>query len=149
MGSVDLSTALQIPGIELVAACDVYDGRLIRAKETWGSHLFTTRDHRDILARKDVDAVIIATCDHWHAQIAIDALNAGKDVYLEKPMVHSIGEGKGIIEAQAKTGRILQVGSQRVSSIVYQKAKDLLKTGVIGELNRVEAWWDRNSSWGS
>jgi predicted dehydrogenase len=149
MGSVDVSFARQVPGTELVAACDVYDGRLIRAKEVWGSNLFTTRDHREILARKDIDAVIVATCDHWHAQIAIDALNAGKDVYLEKPMVHSIGEGKAVIEAQGKTGRILQVGSQRVSSIVYQKAKELLKTGVIGELNMVEAWWDRNSSWGA
>jgi predicted dehydrogenase len=149
MGTGDTQFAVKIPGVELVAACDVYDGRLIRAKEVFGSHLFTTRDYREVLARPDIDAVIIATPDHWHSRIAIDAMNAGKDVYLEKPMVQRIEDGKAIIAAQKKTGRILQVGSQRVSSIVYQKAKDLLKGGAIGELNMVEAWWDRNSAIGA
>ena len=149
MGTGDTQFAVKIPGVELAAACDVYDGRLIRAKEVFGNHLFTTRDYREVLARPDIDAVIIATPDHWHSQIAIDAMNAGKDVYLEKPMVQRIEDGKAIIAAQKKTGRILQVGSQRVSSIVYQKAKDLLKGGAIGELNMVEAWWDRNSAIGA
>src|SRR5271170_6073677 len=96
-------------------------------KEVYGKDLFTTRDYREVLARKDVDAVIIATPDHWHSRISIDAMNAGKDVYCEKPMVQRLEDGKPVIEAQQKTGRILQEGSQRVSSIVYQKAKELFR----------------------
>lgn len=144
-GSADTNTALKVPGVEMVAAADVYDGRLIRAKEVWGNHLFTSRDYRDVLARPDVDAVIVATPDHWHAQIAIDALNSGKDVYCEKPVVQKVEDGHLLVEAQRKTGKILQVGSQRVSSIVYRKAKDLLASGAIGELNLIEAWIHRRS----
>jgi len=76
-------------------------------------------------------------------------MNAGKDVYCEKPMVQRVDDGKKVIEAQQKTGRILQVGSQRVSSIVYKKAQELYKSGAIGDLNMVEAWWDRNSALGA
>src|SRR5450755_616324 len=112
MGMGDTGLALSIPGVKLVAVCDVYDGRLARAKERWGNQLFTTRDYREVLARKDVDAVIVATPDHWHQRISIDAMHAGKDVYCEKPMVHAIGEGAAMIEAQQRTGRILQIGSQ-------------------------------------
>ena len=136
-------------GAEIAAVSDIYEGRLTRAKEVWGNQIFTTRDYREVLARPDIDAVIIATPDHWHRQITIDALNAGKDVYCEKPMVQLVEDGKDVIEAQRKTGRILQVGSQRVSSIVYQKAKDLIEQGAIGQLNLVEAWIDRNSAVGA
>jgi predicted dehydrogenase len=149
MGSADTRSSLAVPGVELVAVSDVYEGRLTRAKEVFGAHLFTTRDYREVLARKDIDAVIIATPDHWHSKISADAMNAGKDVYCEKPMVQKIEDGASVIEAQRKTGRIMQVGSQRVSSVVYQKAKDLLKAGAIGEFNLVEAWWDRNSAIGA
>ncbi|MGE5648218.1 MAG: Gfo/Idh/MocA family protein, partial [Acidobacteriota bacterium] len=83
MGMGDTRYALSIPGNKLVAVSDIYDGRMARAKELWGSDLFTSRDYRDILARKDVDAVIVATPDHWHSAITIDALRAGKDVYCE------------------------------------------------------------------
>src|SRR5579862_1859599 len=149
MGTGDTRSSLANPGVELVAVCDLYEGRRTRAKEVFGNHLFTTNDYREILDRKDIDAVIIATADHWHAPISIAAMEAGKDVYCEKPMVHSVEEGNAVVAAQKKTGRILQVGSQRVSSIVYQKAKDLIKSGVIGELNMVEAWWDRNNAIGA
>ena len=148
-GMGDTRTALGVPGVELVAVADVYQGRLDRSKEIWGGGLFTTRDYREVLARPDVDAVIIATPDHWHARMAIDAMKAGKDVYVEKPMVQDVEEGPRVIAAAKETGRILQVGSQRVSSIIYAKARELFKSGAIGELNFVEAWWHRNSAMGA
>jgi predicted dehydrogenase len=137
------------PGVEVVAVADLYGGRLTRAQEIWGKQLFITRDYHEILARPDVDAVIVATPDHWHRTVAVDAMKAGKDVYLEKPMVQSLDEGKVLIDAARATKRILQVGSQRISSIVYQKAKELYSAGAIGELNLVEAWWNRNSALGA
>jgi len=148
-GMSDATTALRVPGVELVAVADVYDGRLVRSKEIWGEHVFTTRDYRELLARPDIDAVIIATPDHWHMQAAIDAMNAGKDVYVEKPVVQLINDGWPVIEAERKTKRILQVGSQRVSSILYKKAKEVLASGAIGELNLIEAWTDRNNAIGA
>jgi predicted dehydrogenase len=148
-GMFDTRTALQVPGVELVAVADVYDGRLVRSKEIWGDHIFATRDYREVLARPDVDAVIIATPDHWHARMAIDAMEAGKDVYVEKPMVQDVDEGPRVIDAARQRKRILQVGSQRVSSIIYAKARELFRSGIIGELNFVEAWWHRNSPLGA
>src|ERR1700710_2867393 len=122
-GQGDTRTALQVPGVKLVAVADCYDGRLAHAKEVWGQDVFTTRDYHEILARKDIDAVIIATPDHWHKQAAVDAMKAGKDVYCEKPMIHLYSDGPEMIETAKATSRILQVGSQRVSSIIYAKAK--------------------------
>jgi len=148
-GQGDTRFALQVPGVKLVAVADCYDGRLTHAKELWGDDIFTTRDYREILARKDVDAVLIATPDHWHKQAAVDAMKAGKDVYLEKPMIHYYSDGPEIIDTARSTNRILQVGSQRVSSTVYAKAKELLASGAIGQLNMVSARWDRNSSIGA
>ena len=148
-GSGDADSSLAQPGVELAAVSDIYDGRLTSAKERWGNQLFITRDYREVLARPDIDAIIVGTPDHWHAQICVDAMNAGKDVYCEKPMVQKVEDGQRVIDAQKSSGRIMQVGSQRVSSIVYQKAKDLFRQGAIGQLNMVEAWWDRNSSIGA
>ncbi len=149
MGQGDAQTSTSTGLTRLVAACDCYDGRLEHMKEVYGQDIFTTKNYEEILARKDIDAVIIGTPDHWHRPITMAALKAGKDVYCEKPMVHSVEEGHQVIEAQQQSKRILQVGSQRVSSIVYLKARDLFQQGAIGELNMVEAWWDRNSAVGA
>ena len=149
MGNIDTDSALKVPGVELAAVCDLYNGRLARAKEKYGNNIFTTRDYREILNRKDIDAVIIATADLWHARITIDALNSGKAVYCEKPVVQKISDGLPVIAAHKKTGKPMQVGSQRVSSIVYQKAKELYKAGSIGKLNCVEASFDRQDALGA
>ena len=149
MGQGDAKTSTSTGLTKIVAACDCYDGRLEHMKEQYGSDIFTTKEYKEILGRKDIDAVIIGTPDHWHQPITIAALKAGKDVYCEKPMVHSVDEGHAVIDAQQQTNRILQIGSQRVSSVVYAKARDLFRQGAIGDLNMVEAWWDRNSAVGA
>ncbi len=148
-GQGDTKFAVEVPGVKLVAVADCYDGRLAHCKELWGNDLFTTRDYSEILARKDVDAVIVATPDHWHKQAAVDAMKAGKDVYCEKPMIHLNSDGPEMIETARATKRILQIGSQRVSSLLYIKAKELLAAGAIGQLNMVTAHWDRNSAIGA
>lgn len=149
MGHADTDSALKIPGVELAAVCDLYTGRLTRAREKYGDSIITTRDYRELLQRKDIDAVIIATSDNWHARIAIDAMNSGKAVYCEKPVVQKIADGLSVIAAQKKTKKPMQVGSQRVSSIVYQKAKELYKSGAIGQLNCIEASFDRQDALGA
>src|SRR5579863_4324540 len=124
-GQGDTKTAVQVPGVKLVAVADCYDGRLKHSKEIWGDDIQTTRDYNEILARKDIDAVIIGTPDHWHKQASVDAMKAGKDVYCEKPMIHLYSDGPEFIEAARSTQRIIQIGSQRVSSLIYAKAKEL------------------------
>jgi predicted dehydrogenase len=96
-----------------------------------------------------VDAIICATPDHWHHRISVDALKKGKPVYCEKPMVHSIGQGMDIVEAEQETGVTYQVGSQGVSSLGNEKAKELYEAGEIGELNYAEGFWARNSPFGA
>lgn len=148
-GHANVETALKIPGIELVGACDLYTGRLQRMKELYGANLFTTRDYREILDKKDIDAVIVATSDHWHARIVTEALKKGKHVYCEKPMVHKISEGMGVVQAHKQSGKVMQVGSQRVSSITHAKARELYQAGQIGQLNCIEATYDRQSAIGA
>jgi predicted dehydrogenase len=149
MGVEDTNTALRHSNVELVAVCDLYKGRLDAAKQRWGNHLFVTQDHQELLKRNDVDAVIIATSDHWHKQISIDAMNAGKHVYCEKPMVHSVKEGMDVINAWKKSGKVMVVGSQGVSSLGNEKAKELLATGAIGDIVYAEGFWARMSPEGA
>ena len=145
-----LRASLAVPGIECVAAADLYDTRHISAKEALGGkNIETMRDYRRILNRKDIDAVFVATPDHWHRKAVLDAVEAGKDVYCEKPMSHSVEDGLAMIEAVQKQQRIFQVGSQRVSSILYAKAKEIWDSGRLGMVDTIEAAWDRNTDSGA
>jgi predicted dehydrogenase len=148
-GHFDLTTALKVPGVELAGICDLYTGRIENAKELHGKDLYTTINYKELLERKDIDAIFICTTDCWHARITLDALAKGKHVYCEKPMIYKISEGYPVVAAAKKSGKVLQVGSQRVSSIGYAKAKELLAAGEIGKLNMVNAVYDRQSSIGA
>ncbi len=149
MGQVNGMTALEHSGIKMVAACDLYDSRIERCRELWGNDIFTTKDYREILQRDDVDAVVISTTDHWHDVQAIDALNAGKSVFLEKPMVQQIDQGHGVIQAERDTGNVLQIGSQLTSDILYLKAQEMVRNGEIGDVVLVEGNFDRYSAEGA
>lgn len=149
MGFNNLRTTLKVPGVRLVGVCDLYTGRLERSKEVFGKEIFTTRNYREILDRQDIDAVIIATSDHWHDRISVDAMNKGKHVYCEKPMVHKLEEGAAVIATQKKTGKVFQVGSQGVSSIVTEKAREIVASKTIGDLVLVETWNDRQGASGA
>ena len=149
MGSRNAKTLLQIAGVQLIAVCDLYTGRLDRAKELYGQQLFTTQNYEEVLDRSDIDAVVICTSDQWHDKISIDAMKKGKAVYCEKPMVHQLNQGWEVIKVQQQTKAIFQVGSQRVSSIAYAKAKELYKAGEIGQLNCIEASFDRHTALGA
>ena len=149
-GSGLLAESIQLPGIECVAACDLYDGRHTLAREiTAKPDLPVTRRYQDLLANKDIECLVAAVPDHWHKQVVVDAVNAGKDIYCEKPMSHSAADGVAMVEAAKKTGRIVQIGSQRVSSLICKKAKDLIAQGTIGDVVLVEGWLGRNDPTGA
>ena len=148
-GSGVLSTAIQLPGVECVAAADLYDGRHELAKEIVGKPIRTTRRYQELLDAKDIHAILIAVPDHWHKQVVVDALAAGKDVYCEKPMSHNPADGIAMVAAAKKTDRIVQIGAQRTSSVLCAKAKELFDKGAIGDLNLIEATLGRNDPTGA
>jgi predicted dehydrogenase len=140
-----MANSIQLPGVECAAACDLYDGRHTLAREIANSTtLPVTRRYQDLLDSKEIDCIIAAVPDHWHKQIVVDALSAGKDVYCEKPMSHSPADGLDMVAAEKKTGRIVQVGSQRVSSALLTKARELVRDGILGDLMMVEGVLGRN-----
>src|SRR6202165_2787469 len=124
-GSGLLHDAIQLPGVECVAACDLYDGRHTVAQEIAGTKVTTTRRYQELLANKDIDCIVAAVPDHWHKQVVVDTVDAGKDIYCEKPMSHTAAEGVAMVAAAQKTGRIVQIGSQRVRSVIWPKAKEM------------------------
>ena len=117
--------------------CDLYDGHLRRAKEIQ-ANTATTREYREVLDRKDIDAVCIATSDHWHAPIAIAAMQAGKDIYIEKPMTHTIPQALEMVKVSKETGRLVQVGSQSLSMESTHKGKAWVDAGEIGNVYMVQ-----------
>src|SRR6266567_8060263 len=148
-GSGLLANAIQLPGVECVAAADLYDGRHTLAKEIAGAKITTTRRYQELLDNKEIDCIVAAVPDHWHKKVVADAVSAGKDIYCEKPMSHSAADGVAMVAAAQKTGRIVQIGSQRVSSVICTKAKELLASGIIGTLTLVEGSLGRNDPTGA
>src|SRR5712672_1878888 len=145
-----LSSSIELPGIECARACDLYDGRHTLAREiTAKPDLPVTRHYQELLADKNIDCIVAAVPDHWHKQVVIDAVSAGKDIYCEKPMSHTAAEGAEMAEAAKRTGRIVQIGSQRVSSLVCKKAKEMVSQGMLGDLMMVEGWLGRNDPTGA
>lgn len=140
-----LEVVKQIPGVKLAAVCDVWDAHLEAGKALAEPGAFATKDYHELLAREDIDAVIIGSPDHWHVPMAIDACRAGKDVYVEKPLTHSPAEGAAIIAAQKETGRVVQVGMQQRSMTHLIEAKKLFEAGELGEVIKVHLTWNRNA----
>ncbi len=144
MGWADLCAMLQNPGVQLVALCDVdqavLDARTADAEKNWGRRPDQYRDYRRLLERKDVDAVIIGTPDHWHCLIMTDACAAGKDVYVEKPAANSIGECDAMVRAQQYYGRIVQVGQQKHSAEHWKQLHEFIASGKLGHIGRVRIW---------
>ena len=139
MGTADTNTAIRVPGVELVSVCDIYAPRLEAAKKQWGQHLRVEKDYHQVLDDDQIDAVIIATPDHWHQRIAVEALKKGKHVYCEKPIIHKRSEGRALIKAQKESGKIFQMGTQGVSAVGMHLAKVLMGSKIIGDINFVDA----------
>src|SRR6202041_3353712 len=149
-GSQLLGQSIELPGVVCVAACDLYNGRHTLAREiTDQPNLPVTRRYHELLANKDIDCIVAAVPDHWHKQVVVDAVSAGKDIYCEKPMSHSAADGVAMVEAATKTQRIVQIGSQRVSSLICAKARELISQGSLGDLMMVEGWLGRNDPTGA
>jgi len=149
-GNILLESARQTGQANLVEVCDCYQGHLTRAKERTDGKIDTNfAQYKKLLDRKDIDAVAIATPDHWHLTLVLDALDAGKDVYIEKPMTHTIEDGPKIIAAVGRSKQMLQVGSQWVASDQNRKAKEVVTSGKLGKVTKVTAAYNRNSSTGA
>jgi predicted dehydrogenase len=148
-GSGLLGTSIMLPGVECAGAADLYDGRHTLAREIVRPDLPVTRRYRELLDNKDIDCIVAAVPDHWHRKIVIDAVSAGKDIYCEKPMSHNAADGVAMVAAAKKSGRIVQIGSQRVSSQICAKAKEMISRGMLGDLMLVEGWLGRNDPTGA
>jgi predicted dehydrogenase len=143
---------LDMPGVRVTAVCDVYDDHRERARGLVAGHASSggrapaafTR-HEDLLAQKDVDAVLIGTPDHWHVPCTVAACEAGKDVYVEKPLTHTLEEGAAVIEAQNRHRRVVQVGTQQRSMPHFQRAKELIARGALGPVRKIHMTWNRNA----
>ena len=148
-GTLLMEAAAGIAGVEIKAAADCYKGHLERALESITPPPAVTGDYKQVLARADVDAVVIATPDHWHLPMTEEALAAGKHVYVEKPMTHRWEEGEAFIAAAEKSGKLVQVGSQYMSMGAAQKAAQIIKSGQLGQVTLVEGKFHRNTATGA
>ncbi len=143
-GSYDMTVFLGNPEVEVVAVCDVYEPHRLKAQKLAGSQAQAYLDYRQVLDRKDVDAVLIGSPDHWHKQMLIDAVRAGKDVYCEKPIMHSIPEGVEMVKAVKETGRVVQTGTQQRSWPHWVLGKQLVEDGILGKVTFIHTYWYQN-----
>jgi predicted dehydrogenase len=144
-----MAALMQHQGVEITAVVDAYRGRVERAIERTGGRARAVRDYRELLADKSVDAVLIVTPDHWHRPMIVDAVRAGKDVYCEKPMTYRSSEGMEILKAVRQTGRIVQIGSQGMSSARQRKAREMIQAGKLGNVTMIRATYNRNTASGA
>ena len=141
-----MSALAKVPGVKMTAVCDVYDIPLEKRKKLADPKAIASKQYHALLDRKDIDAVLIASPDHWHVPMAIDACNSGKDVYVEKPLTHQHCEGKLIIEAQNRNKKIVQVGMQQRQHAAYSEGARARKAGRIGEVFKVHLSWNRGGT---
>lgn len=139
-----LSVLNKLESNDIVAVCDVYEPHRLEAKQKYGPSANDYADHRDILNRNDIDAVVIGTPDHWHVPLTIAAVSAGKDVYCEKPVTHKIEEGEPLISAVRDSKRVVQTGTQQRSWAHYKQAKDLINSGALGQVTLIRTYWYQN-----
>src|SRR5262249_45751068 len=134
-----------IPKVRIAAVCDVWDANLAEGRKLADPRAFVTKKYKEMLDRKDIDAVLIGTPDHWHVPMTVDAVAAGKDVYVEKPLTHELAEGKAVLEAQARHKRVVQVGTQQRSMPHIRKAAEMVQAGRLGKVHKVHLTWNRNT----
>jgi predicted dehydrogenase len=135
----------KVPNTRMMALCDIYAPHLEQAQKLAVPNATTYRDYHELLRNKDVHAVLIASPDHWHVPMTVDAMAAGKDVYVEKPLTHALSEGRTILDAQARHKRVVQVGTQQRSMTHIIRAKELVAAGRLGNVHKVHLTWNRNS----
>jgi predicted dehydrogenase len=143
-GTGDWRSFLAQPDVSPVAVCDVYDPFRERAVQMCKEKVAQFKDFRHLLDRNDIDAVIVATPDHWHALLTVMACKAGKDVYVEKPLSLTLREGRVMVDTARKYNRIVQVGAQQRSGEHYGRAVKLIRDGALGAVHKVSANWTRN-----
>jgi predicted dehydrogenase len=139
----------KVPGNEMTAVCDVYEPNLLRAAEIAGPNALKVNDYRRILDNRDIDAVVIGTPDHWHKTMTLDAIAAGKDVYVEKPVSHSIAEGAELVKAVEASKQVVQTGTQQRSWEHWILGKQLIDSGRLGQITFVQTYWYQHARAGN
>jgi predicted dehydrogenase len=140
-----MKSLANVPSVTMTALSDAWETALNEAKKIADPKAVASRNYREILDRKDIDAVLIGSPDHWHVPMTIDACKAGKDVYVEKPLTHDLSEGKSVVAAQNEHKRIVQVGTQQRSMTHIVEARDIIQSGGIGRVVKVHMTWNRNT----
>jgi predicted dehydrogenase len=139
-----LSLLNRVGGNDIVAVCDVYEPHRAFAKSKYAPDAQEYLDHREVLDRKDIDAVVVGTPDHWHVPVTIDAVSAGKDVYCEKPVTHLLEESDRLISAVRGSKRVMQCGMQQRSWVHFRQARDLIRSGTLGQVTFIRTYWYQN-----